>query len=627
MEPTRFSRLTLVLILAVFTFGLAVCSDDGGVGPGGDEGTTGVEWVWLNPQPQGNSLLDVDMLDADAAVAVGQGGTILRTLDGGDTWSVVRCGSGYPALNCVSMYGSFGLAVGNAGTALRTRDGGVTWQPVDIGDVRHVRGVEAPMTNIAVVVGDGGLIRRTADGGSTWDTQDTGVDNLYAVSFFNAGRGVAVGSRASTLLTDDAGASWQPRSLPSLDVNLRSVAMTAGFAAIAVGGFTDWNDSPPISDGYVCTTGDGGSSWTLQRLTTSSILHGLTMATSSNGFALGDNSLFETSDGGQHWSQLQPPSRPLTAISSAGAGVIAGVGSAGVILRSEDSGSSWASQTQSRLPESPSSAACRTVWFTSPDNGFVGLEWGGLYQTFDGGESWVRRITDASVTDLYFHDASTGLALIGNKVSRTDDGGMTWKVAAGGDGILGFHFADSEVGLGTGNSGLTRRTTDGGLTWTGVVAPAGYALQAPYLVDRDTVLVIGQSSTIFRSTNGGVTSWERIDVPHQAGAIDFNADRSIGIAVGYGGISRTTDAGATWEDRGTVSGYFYAVTFVDAVTACAAGSDGGVLMTTDGGLTWSRQETPCTNDLYDVFFTGPAHGVAVGSGGTILKTTTVVDSP
>ena len=51
-------------------------------------------WVWQNPLPQGNSLGSVQVLDALRAVAVGDAGTILTTVDGGASWTRAISGVG-----------------------------------------------------------------------------------------------------------------------------------------------------------------------------------------------------------------------------------------------------------------------------------------------------------------------------------------------------------------------------------------------------------------------------------------------------------------------------------------------------------------------------------------------------
>src|SRR6266849_268151 len=45
-------------------------------------------WFWQNPLPQGNPLMAVSFVDANTGTAVGEYGTILRTTDGGATWTL-----------------------------------------------------------------------------------------------------------------------------------------------------------------------------------------------------------------------------------------------------------------------------------------------------------------------------------------------------------------------------------------------------------------------------------------------------------------------------------------------------------------------------------------------------------
>ena len=44
------------------------------------------QWFWQNPLPQGNHLASVKFISSTVGWAVGSGGTILRTTDGGINW-------------------------------------------------------------------------------------------------------------------------------------------------------------------------------------------------------------------------------------------------------------------------------------------------------------------------------------------------------------------------------------------------------------------------------------------------------------------------------------------------------------------------------------------------------------
>ncbi len=85
------------------------------------------DWSWRNPLPQGNALHAVASLDDLTAVAVGTAGTIMRTADGGESWSVRSGPNESASLTAVSFVDAkIGTAVGGdyAGhsTILRTAD-------------------------------------------------------------------------------------------------------------------------------------------------------------------------------------------------------------------------------------------------------------------------------------------------------------------------------------------------------------------------------------------------------------------------------------------------------------------------------------------------------------------------
>ena len=50
------------------------------------------QWRWQNPLPCGNSLSSVYFTDNNTGYAVGFTGTILKTIDGGATWTIYSSG-------------------------------------------------------------------------------------------------------------------------------------------------------------------------------------------------------------------------------------------------------------------------------------------------------------------------------------------------------------------------------------------------------------------------------------------------------------------------------------------------------------------------------------------------------
>jgi photosystem II stability/assembly factor-like uncharacterized protein len=136
--------------------------------------------------------------------------------------------------------------VGIGGTVLRTTDGGATWTPQSLGSIRSwLRAVAMIDTDTITTVGDfNNIILRTTDGGVNWGLQSSGVTNsLSGVWFTGANTGVVVGGQGacgpgfSTILrTTDGGATWK-RQFTGSSWGLSGVFFTDANTGWAVGEF------------------------------------------------------------------------------------------------------------------------------------------------------------------------------------------------------------------------------------------------------------------------------------------------------------------------------------------------------------------------------------------------------
>src|SRR5688572_21119134 len=89
------------------------------------------EWY---KQDQANAwLIGVDCPSATTCYAVGAGGVIRKTGDGGRHWQALKSGTTLEldGISCASA--STCVAVGEAGTVMRTVDGGDTWSKRTLG--------------------------------------------------------------------------------------------------------------------------------------------------------------------------------------------------------------------------------------------------------------------------------------------------------------------------------------------------------------------------------------------------------------------------------------------------------------------------------------------------------------
>jgi photosystem II stability/assembly factor-like uncharacterized protein len=132
---------------------------------------------------------------AGRAVAVGKGGIILTTQDQGATWTEAQAGTS--DLTCVFAEGSVAIAVGAGGTVLRSD--GTPFAAVASGTTEDLlaaggRGAEV------WAVGRGGTALRSTDGGTTFAPVDSGVKvDLLGVAVDEAGTTI-VGDRGTILV-------------------------------------------------------------------------------------------------------------------------------------------------------------------------------------------------------------------------------------------------------------------------------------------------------------------------------------------------------------------------------------------------------------------------------------------
>ena len=70
------------------------------------------DWQWLNPKPQVSTLNSIIFTDPNTGFAVGNSGAIVKTTNGGDTWSAIEPVSDYNLLSVDFPDPVEGFAVG-----------------------------------------------------------------------------------------------------------------------------------------------------------------------------------------------------------------------------------------------------------------------------------------------------------------------------------------------------------------------------------------------------------------------------------------------------------------------------------------------------------------------------------
>lgn len=189
-----------------------------------------------------------------------------------------------------------------------------------------------------------------------------------------------------------------------------------------------------------------------------------------------------------------------------------------------------------------------------------------------------------------------------------------------GNQINSMSFVTTDTGWAAGRSGVVLKTSNGGYSWRFQDAGVYRDWNAVSFASTSTGWVAGEGGAVKRTTDGGST-WTTQSVSANS-AIHGLASRSTTqvIAVGDldGGsvtIRFTRDGGASWgSGTTTVTASLHAVTFPAATLAWAVGSAGTMIRSTDGGQTWLAAPQLTAQNLNSVAFgVGSAIGYAVGN--------------
>lgn len=198
-------------------------------------------WVASAPYP---SLRPPSMSEASYASV----GTVMRrTRDGGNTW----VSAGHLPFQVTSLRfvdGSNGIAVGPGGAIASTSDGGTTWTPRPAPTVKNltrVHWIDATtalafaFTNNGDINGMSAALLRSTDAGATW--QDVPLPRLPAdgwladATFATPREGWIVGSYGTVLMTTDGGASWLQQNVPSVAEHLVSARAESARQVTVIG--------------------------------------------------------------------------------------------------------------------------------------------------------------------------------------------------------------------------------------------------------------------------------------------------------------------------------------------------------------------------------------------------------
>jgi len=253
-----------------------------------------------------NYLRSVFFIDANNGFAVGDAGTIIKTTNGGVTWTIDTTGANWSTkkmgglvnwLNSVYFIDQTGYAVGSKGTILKTINSGNTWTPQPIDTNYYLYSVFFIDANNGFAVGtDGwskGIILKTSNGGETWTNQIVNETTILNSVFFVGNTGYTAGGNI-ILKTTDKGTTWISKSSEQTNnFSINSIFFTDENTGYIVGS----------SDPNIHKTTDGGTTWSAQTSGTHTYLNSVYFTNANTGYIVGlSGTILKTLNGGNTWT-------------------------------------------------------------------------------------------------------------------------------------------------------------------------------------------------------------------------------------------------------------------------------------------------------------------------------------
>lgn len=314
-------------------------------------GTSTPDTLYVSPGTHRITLTLAGYSDSTFAFSAAESETLwfavhLRAMAGTRRW--VEALSVPATVYCIDFASSasfasldYGLAVGEGGRVFRTTDGGLEWLERTSGFPEDLYGVSYPIPSMGWACGQNGRIVRTTNYGETWDSLPSGTRaDLRGICFVDPVNGWTVGDSGKVLRTNDGGVSWTPQTSGTTR-SLYAVFFLNTSLGWAVGG-------QELGGGQVIfRTSNGGLTWTESPAVSDACLYDVMFLSSTLGLCVGEGGLvLRSTDGGFSWSTvgnvLPLTLRSLAAWSAVDLWAVGGKsGVAGFVLKSGDAGLTW----------------------------------------------------------------------------------------------------------------------------------------------------------------------------------------------------------------------------------------------------------------------------------------------
>ncbi|MFN5630145.1 MAG: YCF48-related protein [Bacteroidota bacterium] len=246
----------------------------------------------------------IKFVDAQNGWVGGDGYNILKTNNGGNTWTVTNPTTYIDYVNDITAISASKviIAAGSSdGKVYMTTNGGTTYTSQTLSTTNRLTAISFPTATIGYVVGYNGIAFKTVNGGTSYTAISTGItSNITEVFFVTALYGFVVSEFGEIKKTVDGGLTWSTLSGSGMGTTIQIY-------------FTDISNGYTVNgNGEVFRTTDGGNSFLSAGQTCLQTPFDMQFVNDSTGFVVGSfvNSFCDisyTTNYGSTWQSINLP--------------------------------------------------------------------------------------------------------------------------------------------------------------------------------------------------------------------------------------------------------------------------------------------------------------------------------
>lgn len=467
----------------------------------------GQNWTTLET-PTGEILLKVHSpatagkYNGQVVIAVGHKGTVLRSSDGGDSFTLLTGITTQELWGVQMLNDTLGWICGRNQTLLKTTDAGLTWQPVVTGFNYHYWQFDFLTEDYFMIACSQGRVLKTTNGGQSFTQHQAGsTQDLYTINIIDSLHIAAAGNVGKNVYSSDGGVTWTENQYTALSINwIQYINRDTGYITI---GTVHLHKTTNRGQSWFNPGFNATGEWQFELLNENigyGVGAGLTVTKTEDGFNTGENLFLK-----HNWSDVFFVSEQKGFLSSIDLGV--------KLYKTEDGGNTF-----QIIENSPS--RIYDILFLDSLTGFLGSNT--IYKTTDGGENWYSvNVAPGNIGKIFFINPLTGWATSGRNILKTTDGGENWVVQFTHItlGFSSIHFVDSLYGWTSG--GRPQKTSNGGISWIEQTNTSIWNSQDVYFSNIDTGWIVKSSfnSSLLKTTDSGI-NW--MAVSEVIGAYGFH---------------------------------------------------------------------------------------------------------